>query len=696
MPRELLEGASFPLSAFVGREDVLLPVALFLVHPGLRSLLFVGPPGTGKRSFARALRPFVDGPYVEVPVGVSPDRLFGAQDLALALRGQSALRRGLVAEAHGGLLVLRGAERMDPELLAALLAVHKSRENRLEREAWSLREAADFRLLAVVDVPFEAELPTASPPSPSPKGFPSGPADPGSVIPTGEGLRSLAGGFALSVCFLPLRSASLRAEAALRALAFRSEPAEFAQRFAAREESLRARLGEARARLPLVEVPPGAVRAAAELVRRAEVAGNRAEVELVFAAQALAAWEGKSRVEPEDVRRAAPWVLAHRSRRVEVLEEVAGPSPGSPPPRAPQTEEASDEAGGQEQGPPPENSDVRPPSASEGFPPAEGDLSEANALPHGSDGAAHEAEGGPSARESFGSAGPLETSDVERPAHLGELPREDPAVSRNLPRTPRGSGGGRGVSGGVGVGSGKALRPGTWKPEARIHWEGTVRRAAVRAAREGQPGLLLPLRHEDLVGRFVRGRRGTLLVLAVDLSGSMGGRRLALARRAALAFLAEAYVRRDRVAVVGFRGRTVEVLLPPTHSPERAHGLLQGVRTGGRTPLAQGIWAAAELLRRELRKRPDVRGWFVLLTDGRANVPFPPETDPVLGALRVAEWFGEFAHAAGVARAVVDLEEERWTRFGVAGEIAGAMGAVLLTPEEFAAGEIFLRRTATR
>ncbi|HHO81292.1 MAG TPA: VWA domain-containing protein, partial [Bacillaceae bacterium] len=610
----------------------------------------------------------------------------------------STLRRGLVAEAHGGLLVLRGAEHMDPDLLAALFAVHESRVNRLEREAWSLREAADFRLLAVVDVPFEAELPTASPPLPSPEGFQGGSADPGSVIPTKEGLRSLASGFALSVLFHPLRSASLRAEAALRVLAFRSEPAEFVRRFAAREDSLRARLGEARARLSSVEVPPGAVRAAAELVRRAEVAGNRAEVELVFAAQALAAWEGRSRVEPEDVRRAAPWVLAHRSRRVEVLEEVAGTSSGAAPPRAPQTEEAADEAG--EQGPPPENSDVRPPSASEGFPPAEGDLSEAYAPPHGSDDVAHEAEGGPSARESPGSAGPSavpsETSDAERPAHLGELPREDPAVRRNLPRTPLGSGGGRGVSGEVGVGTGKALRPGTWKPETRIHWEGTVRRAAVRAAREGHPGLLLPLRHEDLVGRFVRGRRGTLLVFAVDLSGSMGGRRLALARRAALAFLAEAYVRRDRVAVVGFRGRTAEVLLPPTHSPERAHRLLQGVRTGGRTPLAQGIWVAAELLRRELRKRPDVRGWFVLLTDGRANVPLPPEADPVLGALRVAEWFGEFAHAAGIARAVVDLEEERWTRFGVAGEIAGAMGAVLLTPEEFAAGEIFLRRTAAR
>jgi len=616
MPRETLEDVSFPLSAFVDREELLLPAALFLIHPGLRSFLFLGPLGTGKRSFARALRPFVDGPYVEVPVGVGPDRLFGAQDLALALRGQNSLRRGLVAEAHGGLLVLRGAEHMDPELLAALLVVHEMRENRLEREGWSHQEAADFRLLAVVDTPEERELPEGAGFQEFPKWrFPGQGDRPARSV--AEGLRSFAGGFALSVWFAPLRSASSRAEAALRALAFQSAPTEFIRRFVAREETLRAQLTEARVRLSQIEVPPGAVRAAAELVRRAAAEGNRVEVELVFAAQALAAWEGRSRVEPEDVRRAAPWVLAHRSRRLETLEEFASSSgkekEHDTPSPAPSEARESFDGGGtpaevREGDFSPEGShDLTPVAA--GFPSVQGDPSK---IPS----------------ETEGPSPPPEPGS-ERPAHLAELPRENPAVRRNAPRASLAAG--RGPAGGLGAGTGKALRPALWTPEVRIHWEGTIRRAAVRAAQEGRPGLLLPFHREDLVGRFVRGHRGTLLVLAVDLSGSMGGRRLALAQRAALAFLAEAYVRRDRVAIIGFRGKAAEVLLPPTHSPERAHDLLQGVRTGGCTPLAQGIWAAAELLRRELRRRPDLLGWFVLLTDGRANVSFPPREGRALG-----------------------------------------------------------------
>jgi magnesium chelatase subunit D len=128
----------------------------------------------------------------------------------------------------------------------------------------------------------------------------------------------------------------------------------------------------------------------------------------------------------------------------------------------------------------------------------------------------------------------------------------------------------------------------------------------------------IAIRREDFrIVRF-RHRSETTTIFVVDASGSAALQRLAEAKGAVELLLAECYVRRDRVALLAFRGRTAELLLPPTGSLVRAKRSLAGLPGGGGTPIAAAIDAAC-LLADAVRRRGQTPS-VVFLTDGRANI----------------------------------------------------------------------------
>jgi magnesium chelatase subunit D len=97
-------------------------------------------------------------------------------------------------------------------------------------------------------------------------------------------------------------------------------------------------------------------------------------------------------------------------------------------------------------------------------------------------------------------------------------------------------------------------------------------------------------------------------------------KRIDAAKASVLDLLVDAYQKRDRVALVSFRGNKAEVVLAPTASVELANLRLRNLPTGGATPLAAGITTSLELLQSEVRRQPDTVPWLVLVTDGRGNV----------------------------------------------------------------------------
>ncbi len=128
----------------------------------------------------------------------------------------------------------------------------------------------------------------------------------------------------------------------------------------------------------------------------------------------------------------------------------------------------------------------------------------------------------------------------------------------------------------------------------------------------------IAIRPSDFRITHLRQRSETTTIFVVDASGSAALARLAEAKGAVELLLAECYVRRDQVAVLAFRGRTAQMLLPPTRSLVRAKRALAGLPGGGGTPLAAGIDAGSALAA-DVRRRGGTPT-LVLLTDGRANV----------------------------------------------------------------------------
>jgi magnesium chelatase subunit D len=164
-------------------------------------------------------------------------------------------------------------------------------------------------------------------------------------------------------------------------------------------------------------------------------------------------------------------------------------------------------------------------------------------------------------------------------------------------------------------------RRGEPRSGARLHILDTLRAAAPwqRLRQPVSPGpTRIRVRREDFHIVRYRQHRPTTTVFVVDASGSAALHRLAETKGAVELLLAECYVRRDRVAVLAFRGPGTELLLPPTRSLARAKRSLSALPGGGGTPLASGIEAAGELAA-QLARQGDTP-IVVLLTDGRANI----------------------------------------------------------------------------
>jgi magnesium chelatase subunit D len=163
-------------------------------------------------------------------------------------------------------------------------------------------------------------------------------------------------------------------------------------------------------------------------------------------------------------------------------------------------------------------------------------------------------------------------------------------------------------------------RPGRPGSGQRLHVVETLKAAAPwQRLRAGAPAPgRLAIRRDDFRVTVFRQRRGTTTIFAVDASGSAAFQRLAEAKGAVEQLLADCYVRRDKVALLAFRGARAELLLPATNALARARRSLAGLPGGGGTPLAAGIDAARA--QAEAAGRAGQTPIVVLLTDGHANV----------------------------------------------------------------------------
>lgn len=331
----------------------------------------------------------------------------------------------------------------------------------------------------------------------------------------------------------------------------------------------------ARARLPRVTVDEAYVQALCAAALALGVDSMRAPLQALNAARAAAALDGREVVNEEDAALAARLVLAHRATRLP----------------QPETEEPQQTAPAEPPTPPPSDRDAEPPDEQNDAAAAQElaervvDAAQA-AIPPGLLALIAMGERARSRTPAGGRSGALQKGLIRgRPV----------GARRGEPR------------GGARLNVLETLR-------AAAPWQGLRARQATGAAKARR----IHVRREDFhVTRFKQ-NTSTTAIFVVDASGSSALHRLAEAKGAVELLLADCYVRRDRVAVIAFRGPHAELLLPPTRSLARAKRSLAGLPGGGGTPLAAALDAARGLA--ESVRRAGDTPVVVMLTDGRANI----------------------------------------------------------------------------
>ena len=591
-----------PFTAVVGADEAKLALLLAAIDPSIGGVLLRGEKGSAKTTLARGLAALLaaDAPFVELPIGATEDRVIGSLDLTAALSGGGVhLRRGLLADADGGVLYVDEVNLLPDHLVDALLDVAASGVNRVQREGVEASHPARFLLIGSMN-PEEGEL-----------------------------RPQLLDRFGLAVDVRAPTEPAARAEAVTRRLAFDRDTVRGTEGFAEAERGLSARLQAAVDDGPAA-LSPALIEAVSSLCVGVGAEGLRADLVICRAAAALARWEGRSQAGDDDVRRVAALALAHRARRKPLDDHGID---------AQQLSDALDAAfEGRDQAP----SDVGPDSP-------ERDASEADRTDH------------PDSR--VRSSGPDRVAGLDGPSPVARLD----AAARARPQAPSGR---RSVVQGT---RGRLVgdRPPAPGGVRSVAVGATVRELAARRAREPDAALAAG----DLREAVREHRTANLVVLAVDASGSMGAdRRMEAAKGAVLGLLLDSYQRRDRVALVTFRGETATVALRPTGSVEVARARLAELPTGGRTPLAAGIGAALHLALGS--PGAGYQPLLILVTDGRATAG-PEGQDPTEAALAAAA----AVRRGRVPSVVVDVEDGP-TRLGLAGGLAEAMGGRVITLEE--------------
>ncbi|NTU80842.1 MAG: VWA domain-containing protein, partial [Chloroflexales bacterium] len=212
---------------------------------------------------------------------------------------------------------------------------------------------------------------------------------------------------------------------------------------------------------------------------------------------------------------------------------------------------------------------------------------------------------------------------------------------------------------------------------AAAPWQRARREEAEQRRGPHAHGHHVRLKADDLHIKKYRSKAGTLFCFVVDASGSMALHRMRQAKGAVNALLQQAYVHRDQVALLAFRGEEAELLLPPSQSVELAKRALDVLPTGGGTPLGAALLAAYNVSE-QARSRGIHRTTLVLITDGRPNVPLRPDpTHDKQTRLDIArqevQTLSARLRTAGIGSVVIDTQRSYVSR-GEAQQLAAWLG----------------------